>query len=103
MARALEAALIGECLVAAVGRARHGRVLRSPRHRAAEVRAFPVQREETLGHTRQIELAVANLLHVADIEVADVAGYDVSAEGAQAPGSKEAQEADAPLAEQDQD
>src|SRR5947209_8414940 len=103
VAWALEAALVGEGLIATVRRAWHGRVLRRPRNGAAQVRALPVQREETLGHTREIELAVAVLLDVADLEVSHVAGHHGAAERTQALGSEEAQKADAPLAEHHHD
>src|SRR5712691_4224022 len=68
MARALEAPLVGEGLVATVGRPRHGRVLWRPGDRATQVRALPVQREETLRHAGEIKLAVADLIDVADLE-----------------------------------
>src|SRR6266567_4407567 len=76
VAWALEAALVGEGLIAAIGRPGHRRVLRRPWHRAAEMRALPVQGEEPLGHARYVELAVADLLHIADFEVGHLAGYN---------------------------
>ena len=43
----------------------------SPRHRATQVRALPVQGEEALGDARDVELALADDLDVTDFEVAD--------------------------------
>src|SRR5207244_963000 len=60
------------------------------------------QREESLGHTGNVELAFANLLDVAHLEVGDQARGDGTTERAQALGLEKAQKADAPLAEQDQ-
>ena len=61
--------------------------------------ALPVEGEEPLGYAGHIELAVADLLHVADFEVGYLASDYCSAEGAQAFRSEEAQETNAPLTE----
>ena len=102
MARALEAALVSKRQVAAVGRAGHGRILRRPGDSTAEMRAFPVQGEEAFRHTGDVELAFADLLHIADFEVVDQPGDDRTAKSTQPLGGKEADKANAPLAEQHQ-
>src|SRR5579864_2188850 len=100
VARALEATFVRIGLVATVGWSRHGWILRRPRYGASQVRALPVQRHEAFGHTRQIELAIAHLLDVADLEVGNGARDHRPAKCAQALRREKAQEPDTPLAEQ---
>src|SRR5207248_10451408 len=67
-----------------------------------QVWALPVQGKESLGHAGDVELPLAYLLDVAHVEIADQAGDHGTAEGAQALGREEPQEANAPLSEQHQ-
>src|SRR4051812_43782867 len=103
VAGALEPTVVDEGHVAPVRRSGHGRVAIGKRHRAAQMRAFPVQREEALGHPRYVELALADDLDVTHLEVRRVARDDGPTEGPEPLRGEEAHEPNAPLAEQHQD
>src|SRR5579884_4428671 len=69
-----------------------GLVVLPPGHGATQVRALLPEGEEPLRHSRQVELALRDLGHLAHLEVARRPRQDRAAEGAGAPRPEERQE-----------